>query len=295
MKKTRLQITFKPSGKTRQFYIPSTLFFSLVIFFVAVLPVLVWLTSYYCIINKQKACLAELRNENRLQKKQITYLSSHVKKIDRELDNLAAFHAEIKAMSHPEKGIKTYELPGMGGSYSSSIKNSHGNREYPLRESFSRIERFIAVVRNSENELFELLESKKVYLARIPSKWPVIGYISSGFGYRTSPFTGKREFHRGIDISVRSGTPVKAPADGIVTTIAHGHGYGLSIIIKHGYGIKTRYAHLKKVFVKKGQFVRRGSVIALAGNSGRSTGPHLHYEVLLNRIAMNPLRFIMPN
>jgi len=280
-------------GKTRSLHVPSTLFFSLIIFFVVVLPVLVWLISYSYIIKKQKGELAELRNKNRVQAEKMSALSSHIKKIARQLEDLAVFRLEIKAVSHSGKGKIPYELSGMGGGYPSScLKSNHGDIPYPLSESFARIERYIAVVKNSENELFELLESRKAYLAKIPSRWPVRGYLSSGFGYRRSPFTGKREFHRGIDISARSGTQVTAPADGIVTAVARGNEYGLNITMRHGYGIDTRYAHLKKVFVKKGQFVRRGDVIALVGNSGRSTGPHLHYEIHLNRIAMNPMRFI---
>ncbi len=123
--------------------------------------------------------------------------------------------------------------------------------------------------------------------------WPTRGWTSSRFGYRASPFTGKREFHKGIDISARMGSPVVATADGMVAFSGLDRGYGRTIVLKHGYGLKTRYAHLKRILVKKGQFVKRGEIIGLVGNSGRSTGSHLHYEVHLNGVPVNPMKYII--
>ncbi len=142
-------------------------------------------------------------------------------------------------------------------------------------------------------ELFKFLDEQKTVLASTPSMWPTRGWTSSRFGYRASPFTGKREFHKGIDISARMGSPVVATADGIVAFSGLDRGYGRTIVLKHGYGLKTRYAHLKKILVKKGQFVKRGEIVGLVGNSGRSTGPHLHYEVHLNGVPVNPMKYII--
>ena len=117
--------------------------------------------------------------------------------------------------------------------------------------------------------------------------------MSSRFGNRLSPFTGRKEFHKGIDIATKMGAPIIAPANGIVSHIGYDRGYGKILTINHGYGIKTRYAHLKKILVKKGQYVKRDQKIALVGNTGRSTGSHLHYEVHLNRVSVNPLNYIL--
>ncbi|WP_456324431.1 peptidoglycan DD-metalloendopeptidase family protein [Desulfonauticus submarinus] len=144
-----------------------------------------------------------------------------------------------------------------------------------------------------QEQLIELLKNKQAILASTPSIWPTQGWISSGFGYRISPFTGQREFHKGLDISGPVGTPIIAPADGVVVFCGVNGGYGLSLLIDHGNGISTRYAHLQKAVVKKGERVKRGEIIAYMGNSGRSTGPHLHYEVRINGVPVNPLHYIL--
>jgi murein DD-endopeptidase MepM/ murein hydrolase activator NlpD len=117
--------------------------------------------------------------------------------------------------------------------------------------------------------------------------------VSSSFGYRLSPFTNEREFHRGVDISARMKTKIIAPADGIVTSVGRTYGYGNRVTISHGYGMKTVYGHLHSSLVKKGDHVKRGQEIALLGNTGRSTGPHLHYEVHLNDVPVDPFRYIL--
>jgi murein DD-endopeptidase MepM/ murein hydrolase activator NlpD len=142
-------------------------------------------------------------------------------------------------------------------------------------------------------ELYKFLEEKKSMFACTPSIWPVKGWVSSKFGYRISPFTNEREFHEGLDISVRTGTRIVAPADGVVSSIGKTYGFGTILTINHGYNLRTRYAHLSKVLVKKGQSVKRGEKIALVGSTGRSTGPHLHYEVVLSGVPVDPLNYIL--
>ncbi len=133
----------------------------------------------------------------------------------------------------------------------------------------------------------------KEELKRIPSIPPIKGVFSSGFGIRKDPFTGGIEFHKGIDISAPTGTPIVATADGVVEKAGwNSGGYGNQVVIDHGNGIKTRYAHMSKVLVKEGQKVRRGQVIGLVGSTGRSVAPHVHYEVYLNGNPVNPLRYI---
>ena len=129
-------------------------------------------------------------------------------------------------------------------------------------------------------------------LSRIPSIVPVRGLMGSGFGWRRDPFTGLRQFHRGLDISAPEGTPVRAPADGIVVKTERNGGYGLVLYISHGDGIVTRYGHLSAYKVRPGARVRRGDVIALVGSSGRSTASHLHYEVLVRGRHVDPMKYI---
>lgn len=126
-----------------------------------------------------------------------------------------------------------------------------------------------------------------------PSGWPIAdGYISSGYGRRTDPFTGLRSFHPGIDFAGPEGTPVHTVAAGIVTRAGPDAGYGNLVEVNHGNGYVTRYGHNEKILVKVGQRVHKGETIALEGSTGRSTGPHCHFEVLINGIVVDPTRFI---
>jgi len=119
--------------------------------------------------------------------------------------------------------------------------------------------------------------------------WPLQGKQSSGFGWRNDPFSGFRGFHAGLDISVPAGTSVKASADGRVTATGYNTVYGNFIIISHSEDYQTMYAHLNRILVKNGSYVNQGTIIALSGNSGRSTGPHLHFSIYKNKRAINPL------
>ena len=131
-------------------------------------------------------------------------------------------------------------------------------------------------------------------LLEAPTLWPVMGRISSSFGERQDPINGEEgSFHPGIDIAAAFGTPVRAPADGIVVKASFGDGYGREIIIDHGNGISTVYGHLSGYAVTPGERVRRGQVIGYLGDSGRSTGPHLHYEVRIHDAPVNPHKYLL--
>ncbi len=125
-------------------------------------------------------------------------------------------------------------------------------------------------------------------LAALPSRWPLRGRLNSGFGRRISPWSGVTEFHEGVDIAAHVGTPVQAPAPGVVVFAGHDPTYGNTIVVDHGHAVKTRFGHLHTIGVAVGQRVERGDIIALSGNTGSSTGPHLHYEVLLKGQPVNP-------
>jgi murein DD-endopeptidase MepM/ murein hydrolase activator NlpD len=142
-------------------------------------------------------------------------------------------------------------------------------------------------------QLEEFYRDQTLVLASTPSIWPVRGYLSAGFGNRLDPFTGQRDFHSGIDISTPIGTRIFAPADGVILSASPQGAYGNSIIIDHGYGVVTRYGHLDAYAARPGQRVRRGDLIGFVGSTGRSTGPHLHYEVWVRDQAQNPIHFIL--
>ena len=129
-------------------------------------------------------------------------------------------------------------------------------------------------------------------MAAAPTMWPVEGPVTGSFGERIDPFNGEGAFHTGVDISTAYGQSVIAPADGVVVFAAENGGYGQLLILEHGHGISTRYGHLAGFATAVGQSVRRGDVIGYVGRSGRSTGPHLHYEVRIQDVPVNPHKYL---
>jgi len=140
--------------------------------------------------------------------------------------------------------------------------------------------------------LVKALEEKGQRLASMPSVWPARGWLTSRFGARISPFTGRRQRHAGIDIAARAGTAINSPARGRVSSVASRGPLGNSLTIDHGYGLKTFYGHTEEIFVRVGDTVDRGQKVAAIGSSGRSTGPHLHYAIHVNGKARDPLNYI---
>jgi len=136
------------------------------------------------------------------------------------------------------------------------------------------------------------VERREALAAATPSIWPVAGWLSSAYGTRRDPFNGRRDFHPGLDISADRGTPVHATADGVVSAAGWSGNYGNLVVVDHGFGIQTRYGHLSKLNARAGQRVRRGDIIGHVGSTGRSTSPHLHYEILTNGRLTNPLRIL---
>ena len=162
------------------------------------------------------------------------------------------------------------------------------------------VQRELKVLESRTQELQQSLEAMQpafqkqvAFLASTPSILPVRGLYGNGYGWRRDPFTGERDFHQGLDIAAAPGTKVVAPADGIVTMAGPTGGYGNFLVISHGYGMVTHYGHLQKFMVRPGQRVHRGEVIGMVGSTGRSTGPHLHYEVVVHQRAVDPTRYIL--
>ncbi len=165
-----------------------------------------------------------------------------------------------------------------------------------FRTTFDRL---YSIGKQSNQQAMELqsilsnLSKQKSLLSSIPSVAPVNGWITSGFGNRISPFTGKRTDHRGLDIASPIGSPIYSPAGGVVIFTGGKAGFGNFIMIAHGYGIVTRYGHNAQNMVQPGQRIERGEQIATVGTSGRTTGPHLHYEVIVNGRYADPRKFIL--
>lgn len=142
-------------------------------------------------------------------------------------------------------------------------------------------------------ELWESLSERQNLLAATPSIKPVRGWFTSKFGYRISPFTSKPVMHAGLDVAASPGSPIYAPADGIVSFAGYDPGYGKLVSIDHGYGVVTRFGHTSQIYVELGQKIKRRDIIAAVGSTGRSTGPHLHYEVRVNDVPVDPSNYIL--
>ncbi len=264
------------------------------------------LAADYTIVKSSALEAEKLRRESRNQKQEITSLARSMSEVQSQLDKLRELDTKLRVMTDSASGRETADPAAVDGGVSQGGENPELFN--PLREELSRQDEALlanltasadrlksesAAQEASFAELIESLEDQRSLLASTPSVWPVKGWLTSTFGSRISPFTGAREFHKGLDIATRSGTPVSAPADGTVAFVARESGWGLTAIIDHGYGIRTQYGHLSETLVRVGKRVKRGEVIARVGSTGRSTGPHLHYEVMANGAPVNPLRYIL--
>ena len=168
--------------------------------------------------------------------------------------------------------------------------------DFVINKMSNRIELAVAntlVTEKKVMQLWENLSERQNFIRATPSIKPAPGWFSSRFGIRADPFTGRPTMHSGLDIAARYGAPVYSAADGIVSFVGYQNGYGNIVAIDHGYGIQTRYAHNSKVHVKVGDQVRRFDRVASIGNSGRSTGAHLHYEVRVRGVAVDPINYIL--
>lgn len=179
--------------------------------------------------------------------------------------------------------------------FSDLIKQS-----FQLSEEYAKFDYKYKIIKNVASKLEEeihyldqYLLNKESVLRSTPTILPSNGWITSYFGHRISPTAGVRKMHEGLDVGANYGTPIVAPADGVVTFAGRKSGFGLFVQIDHGYGIETIYAHSQKILTKNGNKVKRGDLIAKVGSTGASTGPHLHYEVRVNGIAVDPLYFVL--
>jgi len=255
--------------------------------------------AYYDGIKVKIPRLTELQKENVLQKKQILHMARKIDRFSQEMTELKKMDHKLKVMVNLEAIESDGQFRGVGGSDPSLVDPkttiAQVDRELvrAMHRSLDNLNSDIASSREDKAGLQKFLENQKILLASTPSIWPSKGWLSSSFGYRNSPFTGEKEFHKGIDISTRIGAPILSSADGVVSFSGWDRGYGRVVVLKHGHGFETKYAHLKKSLVKKGQHVKRGETIGLVGVSGRTTGSHLHYEVHLNGVPINPIRYVL--
>ena len=252
----------------------------------------------YFNIQREKFELARLRTQTKEQKAQIVGLVAKVDQFNAKMEELRQIDKKIRIIANLENRKDKEQLLGIGGPVDTENRVNtrlSGDNKALIDSIDKNVEQLTQDATKQERsftELLEFLKKQKSILASTPSVWPVMGWITSEFGSRVSPFTGSREFHAGIDIATRVGNPVKAPADGVVAEAGYQSSMGNSIKIEHGHGLSTWYGHLSRLAVAAGSSVKRGDVIGYVGTSGRSTGSHLHYGVYINNVAVNPRRYL---
>lgn len=242
------------------------------------------------------------KQENELYRNQLKMADQKVKELEEKVENIEALGRELKNFVKPTGGNE--KEGGVGGA---STVPDREKEDRPPSETPGRLLNHIHSLDNRLNEELKALLTLRSDLlegrgegyslighvkSHIPDQWPVVGPISSEYGYRVSPGGVGSTFHEGVDISGEYGTPIQATASGVVTKAGWEEGYGYLVEINHGEGYSTRYGHNSIVFAKEGENVEQGTIIALMGSTGNSTGTHCHYEVRIHGEAVNPIYFL---
>ncbi len=257
----------------------------------------IYLFKYLAKSQSLESQLAQAEKIVEEQNTQLINLTGKLRNVQADMTRVQQFNSKLRAMMDLEH--EAMEPAGLGGPGTEDFTKGYLPllRQELLARKMNTFLKQLSFEANLEEvrqqELLQLLRKNSEVLAATPSIWPVEGWITSGFGSRGSPFTSRREFHKGIDIKAKTGTPIQAPAKGVVTTAGWQGAYGNMVVVNHGNGITTRYAHMQKLALKQGDKVNRGDLIGYVGSTGRSTGSHLHYEVLVNGVCVNPMQYIL--
>ncbi|NDG84616.1 MAG: M23 family metallopeptidase [Proteobacteria bacterium] len=293
------------SSKPRQFHVPSwTVRAALAIIPVVILIGITLFLDYRFVAN-QVYENRELQSENRRLRQSVQLYQSRMEAMESSLDRIENFSARLKMITNlmdKDQLSQRLELPPPDAATNLSF-SLRGEESAPADSSsrkedrsFEKLSLKALTLEQNLHDLHELLSDQKSFLNALPTKKPAEGYFTSGFGVRMSPLGESTEkMHEGLDIANGVGTPIKAPARGTVLFAGKKSGYGQIVILDHGYGLETWYGHTSRMLVRPGMKVKRGQTIALIGNSGHSTGSHLHYEVRVHGIPVDPLAYILEN
>lgn len=283
-------------------------------FFLLLLSFSFVLANNYLLNVERASAYEALLTENKDLSRQLLSLADKAQALDAQIENMGKVDSNIRSLLD-EQDIKLEKksqdkeeessgsntatqlvlaapsIIGGGTGRTLSARRSLDRTLYNLENSLNQLEEAAKKQVDSLTVLEEDVKKYTAVLAATPNIWPARGIITSGFGYRRTRVNGY-EFHTGVDISLKNGTPLRAPADGVIVDRGYRYSYGNTVIIDHGEGYTTLYAHLRSFKAKVGDTVKRGEVFAYSGNSGRSTGPHLHYEVVYKGVRQNPYRYL---
>lgn len=232
--------------------------------------------------------------ENAELRAALTGITADLKVLREQLARLEMAEKKVRTVfGFPEVDDEERAL-GVGGTLAESTEPLSESTQltYAIEAEIDRLLHRASFERENFESVFSALLDQKQRLDHTPSTYPVNGILMRGFGMKSDPFTGKMRPHQGLDLAARIGTPVYAPASGKVILRERQTQFGNTIVIDHGYGVETVYGHLSKYEAKLGQNVRRGDIIGYVGNSGYSTGPHLHYEVHVAGAPVDPMKYV---
>ena len=297
MFKNKLTLMVIPDSKgiAKQISIPVGLIYSAILLILFIVFLSVYFAAQYFTVQVEDAELARLKTENVNLTSKYEQMRWDLAEVDSRYQELIKKEIAIRTMFDlPEINSEERQL-GIGGPIPKSVRamNETEKFAYTTEREVDRLLRLSNFELEKYAEVEQDLTKLKDRLQHTPSIWPTKGWLSRGFGMKHDPFTGYKQMHKGLDIANHMGTPVMAPADGRVTQVGRLGNMGKVIMIDHGYGFMTRYAHLSQINVTRGQRVKRGDVIAAMGSTGYSTGPHLHYEVWRNGKVLNPMNYIL--
>ena len=245
--------------------------------------------DYFALKQAQlQAASIERRVEE--QRALLDTFEQRVAEINREVGGWQEAHVRVWGTFGPSPGVSG-KGTGMGGAVA-VLPMVFASEAPALPQALAVLGRNVRESGQSLRAFERFVERTRPTLLSLPFRWPVRGPLNSRFGMRPSPWTGDQEFHRGLDISANRGTAVLAPASGSVYFAGNGGEYGTTVILDHGHDLRSLYGHLQEIRVRQGQHVERGQVIAVTGNTGRTSGPHLHYEIQVRGQAVDPRQFL---
>lgn len=264
-----------------------------------VLVIALAMTAHYASVVALARENPALREENLKLKGELAVIREQLEHMGQTLDRVERFDQKLRAitlLSDPQRNLAMGPVeaqPLIASGDNQFVRTRGADSPQAVAQKLEKLSAEAARQEQSLQELQSYFQDQKSLLGSVPSIWPVKGWVTSDFGSRLDPYTSERVMHSGLDIAGPHGKEIVSPAEGTVVFAGLEGGYGNVVVIDHGYGIKTRYGHLASINTKAGERVKRGDLIAAMGNTGRSTGPHLHYEVRVNGVAQNPRKFIL--
>lgn len=280
------------SGRTYSFQMSKGMLITIALFWSFALGAASFVVTRHADYELTKRANVQLTEKN-------AYFSKKLAQADEAFQRVAKVEEELRAMLKMKSRKALLEFNGEGGPTTADqaiLMQALSTRPALTRGEFENSLGYLNQTARAHLENYSEIKNyvvqQRSLMASRPTSWPVRGWVTSRFGLRVSPFYEGTLFHQGVDIANEEGTSIKAPADGVVIYNGWLSSYGRLIVLDHGYGYSTRFGHLDRSLVNVGQRVKRGQVMGFLGNTGRSTAPHLHYEIRLNGVPVNPNKYL---